>query len=156
MTKLSLALERLKSVATVTPEFQGSDVYAGIKEQYDDFLRTYPSVAGLHDYLEFLRLTGGAHAHNQVFSLVLYGFGGYVVPSFDEGLFLDRERYFLFGEALYPRQPEPNAVFFAFDTALDGAVCWVREEHGAFTHCADSFSDLLLDFAEARYPGGTE
>jgi hypothetical protein len=154
MTSLSSVIERLRSVAIVTPEYQGVDVFAAIQEDYEELLETYPGLKNYPDYLKFLRQTGGAHIHNQQFSLVIYGFGGYVVPSFEEGVFLDRERFFLFGEVLYTAQPDPSTLFFAFDlrSERDTVYCLV-EEQSDYTPCAASFIGLLVDFAEGRYPG---
>src|SRR5262245_44362263 len=103
---LSSVIEALKRVAVVTPEYEGNDVFAEIKEQYESLIETYPRLKDYTTYLDFLKMTGGAHIHSQDFSLGIYGFGGYVVTSFDEGLFLDQGRYFHFGEVLYHAQPD--------------------------------------------------
>jgi hypothetical protein len=146
-------LERLDAVASVTPEYEGEDVPGATQEMYESLLETYPGIAKFRDYTDVLRATGGIHADNREMDLALYGFGGYVVASFDEGNFLDRERYFLFGELLYPRTPSPEPVFLAFDTKAEhDAVYCLEEPGGEYKRCADSFRDLLTDLAERRYP----
>jgi hypothetical protein len=98
-------------------------------------------------------LTGGAHIHNQEFSLGIYGFGGYVVTSFDEGLFLDNDRYFGFGEVLYYRKPEPVWVL-AFDFERDSDQVFTSPiEESDYVQCANTFLALLNDFARGTYPG---
>jgi hypothetical protein len=146
-------LEPLSAVATVTPEYEGTDVPGATQEMYESLLETYPAIARFGDYTNLLRATGGVHADNREVDLALYGFGGYVVASFDEGYFLDRDRYFLFGELLYPRTPSPEPVFLAFDTQSDRDAAYCLDKPGGeYRLCADSLRDLLADLAERRYP----
>jgi len=153
MVTLSVVIEKLRQVAVFAPEHAGGEALPDLMESYEDLLGSYPKIKDFPIYLEFLRTTAGAHIHNTDFSLVLYGLGGYVVPSFEEGLFLDKERYFLFGEVLYTSQPDAT-YFFAFDFQSKRDIVYVSKNEGAtYTSCTPSFIDLLLDFASARYPG---
>lgn len=145
-------LAALKSVATVTPEFPPEAVETETTEALAALMREYPALTKFSDYLEFLKLTGGAHIHDQEFSLGIYGFGGYVVTSFDEGLFLDNGRYFCFGEVLYYRKPEPMYVF-AFDFEADSDLILTSPiEESDYVVCATTFLGLLNSFARAKYP----
>lgn len=152
MITLSSALKKFSLAAEVVPEYEGPDLFSEIKEQYEGLLQSYPQLKNYSAYLEFLRLTGGAHIHNENFSLGLYGFGGYVVASFDEGLFLDQDRYFIFGEVLYTMKPEP-VYFFAFDLqSNDDKVYASPDEKSEYNFCSPSFTDLLLEFTNGKYP----
>jgi hypothetical protein len=147
-------LERLGAVASVTPEYEGTDVPGATRELYDELVETYPGLEKFEDYATVLQATGGVHAENREMDLILYGFGGYVVPSFEEGWFLDRDRYFLFGEIMYLQPSESEPVFLAFDTSADQDTVYFRiEDGGEYIRFADSFERFLADLAEARYPG---
>lgn len=150
---VSEALRRLQQNATFTPEVQGSDVASALADDVAELIESYPGIASLSDYLRFLADTGGAHISSETFSLVLYGFGGYVVPSFHEGYFIDNDRFFLFGEVIYPQAPEDPPVFLAFDVQSGGDQVWiVRDESGDYRAWADSFCALLMNFAVGKYP----
>jgi len=139
-------------VATVTAEFPPESSRDEIETALNELLSEYPQLARFTAYVEFLRLTGGAHIHNQDYSLGIYGFGGYLVTSFDEGLFLDKDRFFLFGETLYHSHPEPVHVF-AFDLKADTDLVFTSPvERSDYALCAASFLDLLNRFASGAYP----
>jgi hypothetical protein len=149
MIMLSSVIEKLSTVAKIVPEYEDPNVFS---EEYEDLLKSYPRLKDYSDYLEFLRRTGGAHIYNQDFSLGIYGFGGYVVASFDEGVFLDQARYFQFGELLYTKRSEP-IYFFAFDLESDQDVVYSSPNgRSEYTFCSSSFSELLLKFANGKYP----
>ena len=149
MITLSSVIETLSSVAKIVPEYDKLNIFS---EEYEDLLKSYPRLKDYSDYLEFLRRTGGAHIHNQDFSLGIYGFGGYVVASFDEGVFLDQGRYFQFGEVLYTKRPEP-IYFFAFDFESQRDVVYSSPNgQSEYTFCSSSFVELLLEFADGTYP----
>ena len=149
---LQTTIAALKSVATVTPEFPPEVVETETREDFSALVREHPTLTKFAGYLEFLKLTGGAHIHNQEFSLGIYGFGGYVVTSFDEGLFLDSGRYFRFGEVLYHRKPEPVWVF-AFDfESVSGLVFTSPIEESDYVLCATTLPGLLNNYARGVYP----
>ena len=147
---LQAANEALKKIAVFTPEYDQAEAF---KEPYQELLDLYPALNHYTAYLDFLKATGGAHIHNKKFSLGVYGFGGYVVTSFDEGLFLDQERYFHFGEVLYHAQPDPIYVF-AFDFRLQVDTVYLSPiEESDYRLCCNSFVELLSRFATGEYPG---
>jgi hypothetical protein len=152
-------VERLSSVTDFTPEYEGEseDIFLTIKESYDSLLRRYPRLESYGGYLEFLRRTGGAFIDHQDFSLGIYGFEGYVVTSFNESrLFLDRNRYFHFGDVLYADHPDLIYVF-AFDFESEKDIVLVAEnEKWEYAPCSPSFKELLLGFASGRYPAMKE
>jgi len=149
MITLASVIENLSSVAKIVPEYDNPDVFS---EDYENLLESYPRLKDYPDYLAFLRGTGGAHIHNQNFSLGIYGFGGYVVASFDEGVFLDQARYFQFGEVLYTKQPEP-IYFFAFDIESERDLVYSSSNgQSEYTFSSSSFVELLLEFANRQYP----
>ncbi|MGH7847472.1 MAG: hypothetical protein ACREQW_20190 [Candidatus Binatia bacterium] len=149
MITLSSAIEKLSAVAKIVPEYENPNVFS---EEYEDLLKSYPRLKDYSDYLEFLRRTGGSHIYNEDFSLGIYGFGGYVVASFDEGVFLDAARYFQFGEVLYTQRPEP-IYFFAFDLQSEqDRVYSSPNARSEYTFCSSSFVELLLEFANGKYP----
>ena len=140
----------LKSVATVTPEFPPEAVETETTEELAALVTKYPALTKFSDYVEFLKLTGGAHIHNEEFSIGFYGFGGFVVTSFDEGLFLDDDRFFCFGEVLYYQKPEPVYVF-AFDFESDSDLVLTSPiEESDYVVCATSFLGLLNSFAGGK------
>lgn len=153
MVSSVVALDRLSAVITVTPEYEGSDVPGATAELIEELIEEYPGIAKFADYLELLGATGGVYAHGRGADLGFYGFGGRVVASFEEGWFLDRDRYFLFGEILYPQTPDPEPVFLAFDvSAGQDAVHYRTEDDGPYRRCADSLGQFLLDLAAGHYP----
>lgn len=150
---LSILIEKIKAVAKFSPEFETDEELSSIRKSYQDLLELYPALTEYPAYLEFLRLTGGAHIHNADFSLGIYGFGGEIVTSFEEGLFLDSERYFLFGEVLYLSNPDEEfALAFDFDSKQDLVYISPIGESD-YTLCADSFLELLEKFSTGAYPG---
>ena len=150
---LNSAMTSLGRVTVISPEYEGADAPAAIAGPLEQLTESYPRLRDYTDYLDFLRLTGGAHIHNKTFSLGVYGFGGYLVTSFDEGLFLDQGHYFRFGEVLYHAHPDPVYVF-AFDlrSAMD-AVYVSPIERSDYTFCCASFTELLNAFAVGKLPG---
>jgi len=149
---LQLVLESLRRIAMVTPEYEGDNVGAVTDAQVTELLQQYPSLVAHKDYLEFLRMTGGAHIRNARFSLGVYGFGGYVVPSLNEELVVEDDRYFNFGDVLY----EDNQLEILFfwdikDSAAEG--CFARALDTPYFRCADSFTTLLQLFANGHAPG---
>jgi hypothetical protein len=149
---LQSAIKALKRRATFTPEYQPDGASSEIERGCQSLLGTYPDLKNYSDYLEFLKMTGGSHIHNRDFSLGIYGFGGYVVTSFDEGLFLDEERYFRFGEVLYQAQPDP-VYAFAFDfQKADDVVHISPIDESCYAPCCSSFAELVEDFAAGNYP----
>ncbi len=75
-----------------------------------------------------------------------------MVASFDEGLFLDKGRYFQFGEVLYTKLLEP-IYFFAFDLESQQDVVYMSpNERSEYAFCSFSFVELLLKFANGEYP----
>jgi hypothetical protein len=143
----------LKRVATFAPEYNERTVLAEIKEPYESLIKSYSQLKNYPVYLDFLKMTGGAHIHNHEFSLGIYGFRGQIVTSFDEGLFLDQDRYFHFGEVLYSI-PADLVFVFAFDlrSAVDNVYISPIEESN-YSLCCGSFSELLNRFANGAYPG---
>lgn len=152
MITASSVIDKLKTVADYTPEFEGENIFPEIQQSYTELLEKYPKLNDYPDYLEFLRQTGGAYIDHKDFSLGIYGFGGYVVTSFDEGSFLDQERYFLFGEVLFKAEPEIN-YFLAFDFQSPGELILMKpDELSQYRPCCHGFLQLLEDFANGRYP----
>lgn len=156
MVTISSAVEKLKAAAEFIPEFEGDDVFAVVREPYESLLDEYPQLKRYPDYLEFLRATGGAFINHPDYSLGIYGFEGYVVTSFAEDrLFLDRERYFHFGDVLYPAVSGMIYVLaFDFQSELD-RVLVSENEAWEYSECSPSFARLLLDFAGGKRPGLT-
>lgn len=149
---LEAAISALKETATFTPEFLPDNVQAETQEGLNVLLSEYPSLVRFPAYLTFLRLTGGAHIHNQDFSLGIYGFGGYVVTSFDEGLFLDKDRYLRVAEILYHQKPEP-IYSLAFDLEAESDMVFSSPiENSDYSPCAESFLALLNSLARGLYP----
>jgi hypothetical protein len=150
---LQSAIDKIEKVATVTPEFEPNTAVSDIERGRLSLLSTYPVLSNYTDYLELLRITGGVHIHNSDFSLGIYGFGGYVVTSFDEGLFLDQDRYFRMGEVLYHTQTEPSYAL-AFDLyRTQDAVYISLIEQSNYEICCNSFVELIEGFAAGKYPG---
>jgi hypothetical protein len=150
----SEAMARLRSAAKVTPEFEGSDVPGEMADRIEALIREYPGIASYRDYLQLLGATGGVGADNERFDLLLYGLGGYVVPAFDEGYFLDRDRYFLFGELMRLDEADQDPIFLAFDTNSGrDRVMYLLEEGGDYIVFADSFSELVGKLAAGELPG---
>lgn len=151
---LQSTIDVLKSTATLTPEFSPEIAEAANQKALSSLVIEYAELRKFLSYLEFLKLTGGAHIHNQEFSLGIYGFGGYVVTSFDEGLFVDGNRYFRFAEVLYKRNPEPVYVF-AFDLQAESDLVLTSPiEQSDYVLCAPTFLALLNSFARGVYPNG--
>jgi hypothetical protein len=146
------AIEALRSFATFSPEYEGENIFVEIKDSYERLLDSYPRLKSYSTYLNFLKFTGGAHIHNQDFSLGIYGFGGYVVASFEEGLFLDQDRYFQFGEVLYHAEPDLVYVFaFDLDSKKDMVYISPIDQTDYIFSCI-SFIQLLNNFASGQYP----
>jgi hypothetical protein len=139
----------LDAIGKTTFEFaDGGD----LEEEARDLVDEYPGIASYDDYLALLRATGGTYTVNDDIDLGLYGFGGEGVTSFEEGNFLDEERYFLFGE-LMAQHGDGNSLLLAFDTrAGSDAVLYTTEELGEYTPFASSFRDLLTKLARGDYP----
>ena len=149
---LQSVLEELRKVAVISQEYP-ANAFSEFKESYEGLLESYPALTHYPDYLEFLKTTGGAHIHNQEFSLGIYGFGGYEVTSFDEGLFLDQERFFHFGEVLYHAQPDPVYVF-AFDLRSEVDKIYTSPiERSDYTLAGNSFLELLANFSTKGHSG---
>lgn len=146
------AIVRLKQVSDFTPEFIEEDLGL-LGGAMSAFLASYPRAQRYADYLEFLRLTGGAFVDSPRFSLAVYGFGGDIVTSFHEQrLFLDRDQYFHFADVVYPEYSDLILVF-AFDFLDDSSAVYVSENDiWKYKHCSTSFTQLLLDFANGTLP----
>jgi hypothetical protein len=147
---LAIALQRLAEVATVTPEYTGDGVAAAVQPLIARLIEAYPRVASCSEYLDFLRIGGGAHISNRTFSLGVYGFEGYVVASLEERALIDQDRYFLFGESLMLDIEEE--VFLFLDLAELGApVCWQTADDPTYRVCCTSFTELLIRYAHGTY-----
>lgn len=112
---LEEAVNNIRRVANFEPDQEPgeSEANAGL----DKLLTTYPTLASFDNYVEFLRCYGGAYVACPAFSLGIYGFSGYNVPSFDEGNFVSRDHYFNFADIQY--SGDPHAIeFFHFDLRL--------------------------------------
>jgi hypothetical protein len=145
-------ISNLKKVATFTPEFFGKNILEALQPEYDLLIQNYPGILQYPNYLDFLKLTGGVHIHNQDFSLGIYGFGGYIVASFEEGWFLDQDHFFQFGEVIYPGHSDQVYVF-AFDFHSKEDMVYVSPiETSEYKVCAKSFKHLLMNFAAKKYP----
>lgn len=151
--KIQEAITSLKQVSDFTPEFEHEDAVVSVQDPLKAFLATYPQLQRYPDYLDFLRLTGGAFIDSPHFSLALYGFGGDVVTSFNEPrLFLDRDRYFHFADVVYPERPDLILVF-AFDFRDKDSTVYVSEDGvWQYEYCASSFAGLLSKFADGALP----
>lgn len=153
MTTLSLVIDKLKRGADITPQYKSGSL-PEIEQQLQELLDGHPQLRHYSDYLEFLRLTGGAHIKNKIFSLGIYGFSGMVVPSFQEVNLLDQGHFFLFGEVLYF---ELKAQFyFAFDlrTTAD-QVFEAGDDDAGYRLCSPSWIGFLQRFSDGDYPGMT-
>ena len=140
-----------KSGISFVPEFEGDNVSALVNTHFAELLQRYPPLSRYHNYLDFLNNTGGAHIHDERFSLGIYGFGGYLVPSFDEGEFLDNDRYFQFADVMYYQDPE---LVFAFDFESNGEDIYIAnfKDLNYFPVGCD-FYTLLKRFADDQLPG---
>lgn len=144
-------IANLKQIADVTPEYEDEDVASVVEEPFEDLLQRYPKLKHLKNYLDFLTLTGGAHISNQQFSLGIYGFGGYLVPSFDEGEFLDGDRYFQFGDVKFFDNPE---LVLAFDLESKQETVFISEfEKPNYKSLECDFIGLLNKFSDGHLPG---
>lgn len=151
MSIFNPVIAKLKRIADFTPEYEDEDVASIVKEPYEELLLRYPRLICYKNYLDFLKLTGGAHISNQQFSLGIYGFGGYLVPSFDEGEFLDENRYFQFGEIKFFNFPE---LVLAFDLDSKEETVFISEfEEPNYKTLDCDFIDLLNSFSDGRLPG---
>jgi hypothetical protein len=147
---LTIALQRLAEVATITREYTGDGVAAAVQPLIAQIIEAYPPVASCSEYLNFLHTGGGAHISNRVFSLGVYGFEGYVVASLEERALIDQDRYFLFGESLMLDTEEEDFLFL--DLAEPGApVCWQTADDPTYRTCCTSFTELLIRFAYGTY-----
>jgi hypothetical protein len=144
-------LDDLKQVATVALEFADHKALMAVGDKYEKLLADFPQLGTHPAYLDLLGATGGAHVHNSLFSLGLYGFGGYLVPSFDEGPFVDEDRYFIFGEVLY-FGTGVEAVF-AFDMQASSDLVYISPlSVPHYRCCCESFLQLLEAFVVGPYP----
>jgi hypothetical protein len=153
MSEVTESMHRLRAIAEFVPELEGDDVPSAVHDDLQNLIQSYPHLSRYDDYLTFLSLTAGAFVTNSAFSLGLYGFVGNAVPSFDEPrLFLDRGRFFHFGDVMYP--PIDNKIYvLAFDLSLhDDSVLVTEDEVWEYTAVSPSFAQLLSDFARGRYP----
>ena len=142
----------LDAVGRTTFEFPGGDARDKTREPAEALVEEYPGIASHAAYLDLLRATGGVYTENDDIDLGLYGFGGESVTSFDEGNFLDRDRYFRFGE-LMPLKGDAEPLLLAFDTQSGSdRVFYTTEEPGEYTPYASSFRDLLAKLARGDYP----
>jgi len=142
----------LDAIGKTTFEFTGDDVEARTREAAEALVEEYPGIERYEDWLGLLRATGGTYTRNQDIDLGLYGFGGEGVTSFEEGNFLDQDRYFLFGE-LMSQHGDGDPLLLAFDirSAAD-QVLYTTEDPGEYTPFASSFRDLLTKLARGDYP----
>jgi hypothetical protein len=139
----------LDAIGKTTFEFPDG---ADLEEEARDLVDEYPGIAPYADYLGLLRATGGTYTYNKAIDLGLYGFGGESVTSFEEGNFLDQDRYFLFGE-LMAQQGDGDPLLLAFDTTSGSdAVLYTTEEMDEYTPFAGSFRDLLTKLSRGDYP----
>ena len=145
-------IARLDAVGTTTFEFPGADARERTRAPAEALVEEYPGIAGYGDYLDLLRATGGVYTENDDIDLGLYGFGGESVTSFDEGNFLDQDRYFLFGELMHLKD-SADPLLLAFDTQSGSdEVLYTTEEPGEYTPFASSFAELLEKLARGDYP----
>jgi hypothetical protein len=145
---LRAIIDKLRQASDFQTEFDAAE-FSLFREAYERFLAAYPPLVRLTDYLRFLQMTGGAFVDNRNYSLVIYGFGGDVAPSFDEPrLFLDRDRYFHFGDVVRPTRAGVIKVF-AFDLTSDTDTVYVSDD-GVWEYdlFADSFCRMLHIFVE--------
>jgi hypothetical protein len=150
MLNLSSVIIRLKQVADFAPQYE-CDVLVE-DEEFRNLLESYPQLAKFPTYLEFLRITGGAHISNKTFSLGIYGFSGMVVPSFEEVVLVEQEHFFQFGEVLYY---ESNAqCYFVFDLRSEkDSVYEIGENDTGYKLSNSSWIEFLQRFADGDYPG---
>lgn len=142
----------LDAVGKTTFEFTGEDVAGRTEEPAEALVDEYPGIASYTDYLDLLRATGGVYTENDDIDLGLYGFGGESVTSFEEGNFLDQDRYFLFGELMHLRG-DAEPLLLAFDTQSGSdQVLYTTEDPGEYTAFATSLRDLLAKLALGDYP----
>ena len=142
----------LDGIGKTTFEFTGDDVAGETREAAEALVEEYPGIAGYGDWLDLLRATGGTYTLNDDIDLGLYGFGGESVTSFEEGDFLDQDRYFLFGE-LMSRHGDGDSLLLAFDTRSGSdQVLYTTEDPGRYTPFASSFRDLLTKLSRGDYP----
>lgn len=151
---VSSLLQSMGRSAEVHPEHAAGALPDGFVSSFDELLRSFPQLHEHPTYLEFLRLTGGAHIENEAFSLGIFGFGGHIVTSLDEeGPFVDMDRYFQFGDVLYPGPPESRFVL-AFDLESHRDTVLISPfERSEYSPCCESFAELLESFVSGRYPG---
>lgn len=151
---LENVIELLKSSADFVPEIEEDEVFSNeLNNSYDSLIHTYSSLKNYPDYLEFLRKTAGAFIDHSDFSLGVYGLIGYVVTSFEEHrLFLDKERFFHFGDVIY--SSDPGSIFiFAFDFQSETNEVYITLDGvWDYSFCNSSFLHFLSDFANGKYP----
>lgn len=149
---MSELIALLDEIGKTTFEFTGDDVAARTQAPAEALVEEYPGIARYGDWLDLLRATGGTYTENDEIDLGLYGFGGQGVTSFDEGNFLDQDRYFLFGELMH-LTGDDDSLLLAFDTeAGSDAVLYTTEEPDEYTPFAGSFRELLEKLARGDYP----
>jgi len=150
MRDLSSVIDDLKKIADFTPQYTNGALPAA-EQEFNELVTRYPQLNDFVAYLEFLRLTGGVHISNKIFSLGLYGFSGMVVPSFEEVSLIDLEHYFLFGEVLYYQSDTQS--YFAFDLPSGkDHVYKAGDDDAAYRLCSSSFVDFLDRFARGDFP----
>jgi hypothetical protein len=156
MKPLIEILDRLSSKGTFVSECDYKNPPKDLKDDYNDLVKKYPAIAKLTDYKDFLLVTGGAGYEDKTVDMMFYGFSGYTVASFDEGNFLDKDRYFLFGELLYikdeNKESEQRDIFLVFDTKSDSDAVYFGHMGEDYHKFAGSFSEFLQNIADGKYP----
>lgn len=144
-------IRRLSEVAEFVTEYDPEEAADITEGPLAELVGKYPGIEKFSQYISFLKMTGGAFASTSEFSLGIYGFEGHVVKSFDEGLFLDQDRFFLFADVMYPDMK--NIIYFAFDiTTREDSVFMSADEDPTYAICATSFEAWLSRFILGNYP----
>ena len=151
LNRLADPLERLARVATITREYKGDDVTTATRPLVDQLIATYPALSQCGDYLDFLRTGGGAHVSNQIFSLGIYGFEGYVVASLEERALLDQDQFFLFGEFLMLNAADEEKFLFFDIRKSRTPVFWRTADQPSYRPCSACFIELLISFADGTF-----
>ena len=143
-------IESIKQIANFTTEFTDK-ISAHLRlVEIEQLTKRYPSLLNYSSYLDFMKLTGGAHIHNEKFSLGMIGFNGFLVPSFEEGV-LDRERYFRFAEFQLNTEGKPEFVFaFDFESGYD-KVFSSKIHESKYVEFAANFEAFLSAISTGTY-----